>query len=353
MVGVVKKENAINASVKPASKAFNFFWIIFAGIWQALIAVIEGAALCLTIVGIPSAIVIFKSIPLLFHPFGREVIIDYGKHKFWNTYYLIFGGSLMVISQLALAIILCITIVGIPLAKQVYKSIIYHMAPYGSEVVNTGNFTSSRTSKHDFGLLLFNILHEDKIVKMEDGSEMKATKAMYSSISDEERQKLRLLFDEKKFESESPDNSKLETYSATIDSSIIVTQIYSLFAIMALYEIVVLILGLGFDFFGIEFLKAGNWLYWLFPLCVAVVLIGESSTFIHYFTNRKIYNFAYELYKKYWVNITTYYPGDKQLKTFIYTKKKVAELSNSELNHVSSEYEILKAIIFRDKYLSD
>ena len=36
-----------------------------------------------------------------------------------------------------------------------------------------------------------------------------------------------------------------------------------------------------------------------------------------------------------------------------YAKKKVAELSSSKLNHVSSEYEILKAIIFRDKYLSD
>jgi uncharacterized membrane protein YccF (DUF307 family) len=52
----------------------NVIWFIVAGWWLALMHVITGIALCLTIIGIPLGLANFKLINVSMRPFGREIV---------------------------------------------------------------------------------------------------------------------------------------------------------------------------------------------------------------------------------------------------------------------------------------
>jgi uncharacterized membrane protein YccF (DUF307 family) len=52
----------------------NIIWIVLAGWWLALGHVVTGVLMCLTIVGIPLGLANFKLIPVSLTPFGREIV---------------------------------------------------------------------------------------------------------------------------------------------------------------------------------------------------------------------------------------------------------------------------------------
>jgi len=52
----------------------NLLWLVLFGWWLALLHLISGIALCVTIIGIPMAIADFKLVPLALWPLGREVV---------------------------------------------------------------------------------------------------------------------------------------------------------------------------------------------------------------------------------------------------------------------------------------
>ena len=57
-----------------ASAAGNFLWFLFAGLWLAVVHVIGGVLLCLTVVGIPFGIQAFKLAGLAIAPLGRQIV---------------------------------------------------------------------------------------------------------------------------------------------------------------------------------------------------------------------------------------------------------------------------------------
>ena len=52
----------------------NVIWFVLAGWWLALGHVVTGVLMCLTIVGIPLGLANFKLIPVSLAPFGRDII---------------------------------------------------------------------------------------------------------------------------------------------------------------------------------------------------------------------------------------------------------------------------------------
>jgi uncharacterized membrane protein YccF (DUF307 family) len=66
---VVKRADAGVASV-----VGNVLWVLLCGWWLALVHLVSGVLLCLTIIGIPLGIGDFKLIPVSLLPFGREII---------------------------------------------------------------------------------------------------------------------------------------------------------------------------------------------------------------------------------------------------------------------------------------
>jgi uncharacterized membrane protein YccF (DUF307 family) len=57
-----------------ASTIGNVIWIVLAGWWLALAHLVTGVLLCLTIIGIPLGLANFKLIPISLTPLGREII---------------------------------------------------------------------------------------------------------------------------------------------------------------------------------------------------------------------------------------------------------------------------------------
>ena len=52
----------------------NVLWFLLAGWWLILLHVITGVLLCLTIIGIPLGLANFKLIAVTFRPFGRDIV---------------------------------------------------------------------------------------------------------------------------------------------------------------------------------------------------------------------------------------------------------------------------------------
>jgi len=52
----------------------NLLWLVLAGWWLALGHLVSGVLLCLTIIGIPLGLGNFKLIPVSLWPFGREIV---------------------------------------------------------------------------------------------------------------------------------------------------------------------------------------------------------------------------------------------------------------------------------------
>jgi uncharacterized membrane protein YccF (DUF307 family) len=52
----------------------NVLWFLLAGWWLILLHVVTGVLLCLTLIGIPLGLANFKLIPVTFRPFGRDIV---------------------------------------------------------------------------------------------------------------------------------------------------------------------------------------------------------------------------------------------------------------------------------------
>jgi len=113
----------------------NIIWLIFGGFLAGLGYIIGGIALCLTIVGIPFGIQTMKIGVATFAPFGREVQEFENANSVGNTIFnmiwiLLFGWEIA-LAHLVHGLLLAITIVGLPFAKQHFKLIPLALLPFG------------------------------------------------------------------------------------------------------------------------------------------------------------------------------------------------------------------------------
>lgn len=113
----------------------NIVWFIFAGLWQFLGWLIVGCLWCITIIGIPVGLQCFKFAKLALWPFGKEIIISQKMPKLLlNIVWLIFGGVELAIAAAINGAILCITIIGIPFGMQCFKMAKLALLPFGAEI---------------------------------------------------------------------------------------------------------------------------------------------------------------------------------------------------------------------------
>jgi uncharacterized membrane protein YccF (DUF307 family) len=62
------------ADAGAASAVGNVLWFLLAGWWLMLMHVVTGILLCITIIGIPLGLANFKLIPVSLRPFGRDIV---------------------------------------------------------------------------------------------------------------------------------------------------------------------------------------------------------------------------------------------------------------------------------------
>lgn len=111
----------------------NIIWIILAGLWMFIAYSIIGILLCITIIGIPFGVQCFKIAIYALAPFGKNVKTKFEKHPIANIlWFLIFGWE-GAITAFIVGLILCITIIGIPLGKKCFDFGTLLLFPFGAE----------------------------------------------------------------------------------------------------------------------------------------------------------------------------------------------------------------------------
>ncbi|ESV55431.1 YccF domain-containing protein [Streptococcus pluranimalium] len=114
----------------------NLIWFIFAGLWSFITWTISGILLCLSIVGIPLGLQCFKIASFGLFPFGKEVVISSRNTSLiLNIIWIVLFGWELAIVHLTTAFFLCITIIGIPFAKQCLKLTQMSLFPFGIRIV--------------------------------------------------------------------------------------------------------------------------------------------------------------------------------------------------------------------------
>ena len=112
----------------------NIIWIILGGLASALAWCFVGLILCITIVGIPLGKQCFKFAGVYFAPFGKKVKLNFSKHPVANVLWLIFFGWEMCVALFAASVLCCITIIGIPAGIQAFKLCTLSIAPFGADI---------------------------------------------------------------------------------------------------------------------------------------------------------------------------------------------------------------------------
>jgi len=116
----------------------NIIWLILGGFVVVIAYLLGGILLCLTIIGIPFGIQCFKLAGLALMPFGREI-----REKeppsgalavIMNVIWIILPGLELAVFHLLMALLLALTIIGLPLAAQHLKMTRLAILPFGFEV---------------------------------------------------------------------------------------------------------------------------------------------------------------------------------------------------------------------------
>ena len=117
----------------------NLVWLIFGGLAMSFAYLILGLGYCITIIGIPVGLQLFKLASLSLMPFGRDAVTTHGDMGcgsiILNVLWLIFGGVEMALTHLGLGLLFCITIVGIPFGMQHFKLALLALMPFGKDIV--------------------------------------------------------------------------------------------------------------------------------------------------------------------------------------------------------------------------
>ncbi len=117
----------------------NLIWLIFGGIITAIEYLIASLLLMITIIGIPFGLQTLKLASLALWPFGRTTVARESTtgclSTIMNIIWIFIGGIWISLTHLIFGLILAITIIGIPFARQHFKMATLALTPFGKEIV--------------------------------------------------------------------------------------------------------------------------------------------------------------------------------------------------------------------------
>jgi uncharacterized membrane protein YccF (DUF307 family) len=116
----------------------NLLWIVLGGLFASIGYFASGIALCCTIIGIPFGLASFKLGFAVLAPFGKELVESPQANSplrlVMNLVWLLLFGWEIALGHLVLAVLLGITIIGLPFAKQHLKLVPLALFPFGREL---------------------------------------------------------------------------------------------------------------------------------------------------------------------------------------------------------------------------
>jgi len=116
----------------------NVIWLILEGLWMAIAYVLAGLVAFILIITIPFGIAAFRIAGYVLWPFGRT--IDRRPEAgiasvIGNIIWIILFGWWLAIGHLVSGVLLCLTIIGIPLGLASFKIIPITLLPLGVRIV--------------------------------------------------------------------------------------------------------------------------------------------------------------------------------------------------------------------------
>ena len=128
------------------SLLLNILWIAFGGLWMAVAWIVAAVIMAITIIGLPWARASFNIAIYTLLPFGQKAVSRaeyYGTEDIGtgplgfigNVIWLVLAGWWLALGHLITAIVLAVTIIGIPFARAHFKLAGIALWPIGKMIV--------------------------------------------------------------------------------------------------------------------------------------------------------------------------------------------------------------------------
>ncbi|MGX8713908.1 MAG: YccF domain-containing protein [bacterium] len=118
-----------------ANGAANLIWAICGGLVLAIFYWFYAFVCCVTIIGIPFGVQLFKLGYLMIHPFGYCIDGEGGLASgCMNIIWIIWGGLALALAHVCFGLLFCITIVGIPFGLMHFRFAWFALVPFGKTI---------------------------------------------------------------------------------------------------------------------------------------------------------------------------------------------------------------------------
>ena len=117
----------------------NIIWLIFAGVWLFITYVLAAVLAFVFIITIPFGVASLRIAVYALWPFGRTVIKKKSAGAgsvIGNILWFLLGGWYLTLMHIVTGVVLCLTIIGIPLGLGNFKMIRVSLMPFGHEIVS-------------------------------------------------------------------------------------------------------------------------------------------------------------------------------------------------------------------------
>jgi uncharacterized membrane protein YccF (DUF307 family) len=118
----------------------NVIWLVLCGLWMAIAYVIAGLICFVLIITIPFGIASMRIASYVLWPFGRTIEPRRGAgvaSMIGNIIWIVLFGWWLALGHLVTGVLLCLTIIGIPLGLASFKIIPVTLLPLGVRIVST------------------------------------------------------------------------------------------------------------------------------------------------------------------------------------------------------------------------
>jgi uncharacterized membrane protein YccF (DUF307 family) len=117
----------------------NVIWFIFAGLWLAIAYAIAALIMFILIITIPFGVAALRIGIFALWPFGKTVVrrADAGAGSaIGNVIWFVLAGWWLILAHIVTGVLLCLTLIGIPLGLANFKLIPVTFRPFGRDIVS-------------------------------------------------------------------------------------------------------------------------------------------------------------------------------------------------------------------------
>jgi uncharacterized membrane protein YccF (DUF307 family) len=129
----------LRASLDPVRLLLNLIWLVFGGLVLAVGYALTALLMFILIITIPFGIASARIALFCLWPFGRTIIKrpEAGAGSLiGNVIWFVLAGWWLAIGHLVTGVLMCLTVIGIPLGLANFKLIPVSLTPFGREIVD-------------------------------------------------------------------------------------------------------------------------------------------------------------------------------------------------------------------------